>query len=130
MTIHQPTTINLGHSEIIIREDGIVQVNTTDHSYTESDIKVLNKAVGDLTPSREKKLLLIIASNYSSVEPEGRRYMSTPEGVEYSIAEAYVIKSLAQRLLINFLIKINKTCVPVQFFTDKEAAITWLNTFK
>lgn len=130
MTIHQPTIIDLGHSEIIIRSDEIVQVNTTDHYYTELDIKTINKAVGDLTPNREKKLLLIMASNYSSVEPEGRRYMSTPEGVEYSIAEAYVIRSLAQRLLINFLIKINKTFVPVQFFTNKETAIAWLNTFK
>lgn len=130
MTIHQPTIIDLGHSEIIIRTDEIVQVNSTDHYYTESDIRIINQAIGDLTPNREKKLLLIMASNYSSVDSEGRRYMSTPEGVEYSIAEAYVIRSLAQRLLINFLIKINKTCVPVQFFTDKEAAVIWLNTFK
>jgi hypothetical protein len=130
MAINPNISIDLGHSEMIIRSDEIVQINTTDRNYSESDIKMLNKAVGDLTPNRERKLLLIIASNYSSVEAEGRRYMSTVEGVEFSIAEAYVIKSLAQRLLINFLIKVNKTHVPVQFFTDKETAIAWLNTFR
>lgn len=119
----------LGHTEIIMRDDGIVQVTGSNHIYTTADIKFINKVIGDLT-NQKKTLILFIASDYSSVDNDAREFMSTSDATIYSIAEAYVIKSLAQRLILNFVIKISGVNVPIRFFDDQQTAINWLYSFK
>lgn len=121
--------IILGHSEIFLRSDYIIQVNASDHTYSAADIKSIHEAVHKISDSK-KAFLLLIASDYTSVDTEARKYLSTPEAGLYSIAEAYVIKSLAQRLLMNFFINVQGTPVPVKFFTEMEAAEKWLKKFQ
>ncbi len=125
MTLKLPSEIDLKHSKLFRRSDGIVEVTGIDHTYSVSDIKDINKAIGEITGNK-KTLLLCVSSNYSEVDSEARHFMSTPEATVYSIAEAYVIKSLAQRLILNFIIKVTGTDAPVRFFTDKESSIEWL----
>jgi hypothetical protein len=113
---------------VFLRTDGIVQIHSTDHTYKVEDIKAIHKAVSKLT-NNQKALLLLLANNFTSVDADARKFLSSPEAGAHSIAEAYVIKSLAQRIILNFLIKVNGTPVPVKFFTDSEAAIEWLQSF-
>ena len=120
--------VTLPHSEVFLREDGLVQVNASNRSYSVNDIKEIHAAVGRVN-NNQKALLLLVAHNFTSVDSEAREFLSTPEAGAHSVAEAYVIKSLAQRLLLNFLIKVNGTPVPVKFFTESGPAIAWLNTF-
>ena len=42
---------------------------------------------------------------------------------------AFVIKSLAQKLLGNAYLKINKPVVPTALFDNEEKAIEWLQKF-
>ncbi len=129
MTVKAPREIKLEQVDAIMREDGIVQLNGKDRTYTVEDIHVINKAIGDLSEER-RIFLLVVASQYSMVDNEARKYMSKPEAAPYSIAEAYVIKSLAQRLLINFFIRVSGTPVPTSFFTDIPSAVKWLKNFE
>ena len=119
--------INLVHTEIILRADNIVQVNASDHGYSETDIKEVNSAIGELT-NRTRTLVLIVASNYSDIDSAARKFLSKPEAAIYSMAEAYVIKSLAQRIIANFFIKVSGTPVRTKFFTETEPAIIWLKS--
>ena len=48
---------------------------------------------------------------------------------EISCADAYVLKSLAQKIIANFYIRLNKPKIPTNFFTDEDSAIEWLTTF-
>ena len=128
MTNNQLTNIHIGHTEIVMRNDRIVQINATDLTYNVADIKAIHKAVSELA-NKQKVLLLLIASDYTSIDVDAKNFLSTDEAGLHSIAEAYVIKSLAQRLLLNFIIKIKGAPVPVKFFTEIDLAIKWLKSF-
>ena len=128
MTVDSLPNIKNSHSEILLRSDNIVQVNASDHVYSIADIKENTKAIGDLT-SNQKTLVLVITSEYSDIEPDARIFTSTPEAMKYSIAEAYVIKSLAQRLIANFMLNVRGFSVPLKFFNESDPAIEWLKTF-
>jgi hypothetical protein len=45
------------------------------------------------------------------------------------VADAFVIDSLAQRILGNFYLKFNKPQFPTRFFNSKEEALIWLEAF-
>lgn len=118
------TKINNGHTEVLLRSDGIVQVNATDHAYSIEDIKANTKSIGDLT-NKQKTLVMVVTSEYSDIDMDARQFASTPEAMKYSIAEAYVIKSFAQRLIANFTLKVKGFSVPVRFFNEIEPAVEW-----
>lgn len=128
MSIDKSGKINNGHTEVFLRADNIVQLNATNHVYCVEDIKENNIAIGELTGG-QRFLVLVIADEFSDMEKEARHYTSTAESMKYSIAEAYVIKSLAQRLLANFASSFLGFSVPVKFFNETEAAVEWLKTF-
>ncbi len=117
--------IDLKHSALFLRNDGVLEVLCSDHDYTENDIKEITLEIGKLTNGK-KILLLVIGSRYSHFDSDARNYMATPESIQFSIAEAYVIQTLPQRLLLNFYIKVNKPAVPTRFFTEKNDAEKWL----
>jgi hypothetical protein len=52
--------------------------------------------------------------------------MGKPDALRYSIAKAYVIQTLHQRIMANIFLLIFKRKKPVRFFTDREKARTWL----
>lgn len=122
------TKIDIGHTHISKRLDGLVLIEASNRIYSVNDIKDIHRAVKEINFG-EKVLMLLIADEYTSIDNSARQFLSTPEAGEQSIAEAYVIKSLAQRLLLNFLIRVNGTPVPAKFFTDIKEAEHWLKSF-
>ncbi len=118
--------IDLTHSVIILRDDGILELYANDHHvYTIEDVKENVKVFGELTGNK-KAPVLIIGGSFSSLDDQTREFMATEESLKYSKAEAFLITSLAQKILINFYIKFNKPLVPTLVFTNKEDAIEWL----
>ncbi len=123
-------TIDLKHSVIFLRGDGIIELRANDHHiYQIDDVKENVKAFGELTGNK-KAPVLIIGGSFSSLDDQTREFMATEESLKYSKAEAFLITSLAQKILINFYIKFNKPLVPTRVFTDKEEAIEWLTRYK
>jgi hypothetical protein len=104
--------IDLTHSVIVLRDDGIIELYANDHHvYIIEDVKENVKAFGELT-GNEKVPVLIIGGSFSSLDDQTREFMATEESLKYSKAEAFLITSLAQKILINFYIKFNKPLVP------------------
>jgi len=120
--------IDLKHTLVLLRPDGIIQVNCSDCTYNKQDIIDVTQAQVELSKG-EKKLLLVIGSEDTNVESEAREFMAKEENTMYSIAEAYVIKSLGQRILVNFYIKVSKPKVPTMFFSNVNDAEKWLKSF-
>ena len=78
----------------------------------------------------EKKYpLLHVAQEYVIFNKDAREFSVTKEGVLYSKAEAYVINSLAHKILANFYMKVNQPPVPTKFFRDKDEAVEWLKEY-
>lgn len=57
---------------------------------------------------------------------ELREYSASPEAKKYTIAEAFVSRSLPIQLIGNVYIKLNRPVVPTRFFNNENAAIFWL----
>ena len=76
-----------------------------------------------------KFLILVESGETTSISKEAREFKSRPENNELAIATAVVVKSLAQRLLINFIIRLQKN-KKTKMFDNKHKAIEWLLSFK
>lgn len=120
--------INLGHSIIVLRKDDVIQVECTNHSYSVDDLKEINAVIAKICNGK-KKLLLGIFSEFSDIDTGGREYMASDETTQHSIAEAYILKSLSQKILANFYLTVNKPNVPTKFFSNITAAEKWLKSF-
>lgn len=118
--------VKLSHSTFILRKDGIVELHTNDHhEYEIDDVRENVETIGKLT-NFQKAPVLIVGGAFTSASKEARSFMATHESLKYSKREAFLLKSLAQKILINFYIKIDKPLVPTMVFTDKGKAVDWL----
>ena len=78
-----------------------------------------------------KHLVLVETGNDTSISKEAREFSAKPESNEMTKAMAVIVKSLAHRLIINFIIKFtHHQSMKMKMFDDKHKAIDWLLTFK
>lgn len=72
---------------------------------------------------------LIIIKDFVQIDSEARKFSASEEANIYTIAEAFIIKSNALRIVGNFYIRFNKLVRPTRMFTNEEEATAWLKTF-
>ena len=112
-----------------LRSDGLVKVSV-DGNF-EIDVPHVKIIVDTLEEFGEGKKfpLLIVVGEYTLPTPEARAYIATAESDPFASAEAYVVKSLSQKLVGNVFLSFNQPARPTKMFNDEEKAIEWLNTF-
>jgi hypothetical protein len=77
----------------------------------------------------KKHKALIEMGEFNSSSDNARKFYAENEYVKkYRIADAFVLKSLSVRLIINFFIKFNKPFIPTKAFSDIDKAKAWLNS--
>lgn len=110
------------------RDDGIVQVQVDKN--VEVDISHVKEVVNYLGTQfhGSKFKLLIIAGDFTLPTKETRDYLALPESDPYAAAEAYVVKSYAQKLVGNVYLNFNKPARPTRIFMDEDSALKWLNS--
>lgn len=122
----------------MFKETNKFKISVIDSNYYLSEIKAnVNFEIKDLKQLVEfqkqicgKKLpALVICSPDTITESDMLNYMSKNENSPYSIADAFVIFSLAQKILANTYLKFNKPERPVKFFNNKEDGLNWLKQF-
>lgn len=78
-----------------------------------------------------KHLILVEPGLDTSISKEAREFSSRPESNTMTKATAVIVKSLAHRILINFIIKLtHQQTMKMRLFDDKQKAIDWLLSFK
>ncbi len=78
-----------------------------------------------------KYIILVETGLDTSISKEAREFVSKAESNEMTQATAVIVKSLAHRIIINFIIKItHQQTIKMKMFDDKQKAINWLLTFK
>ena len=119
----------LTNAEVMFRSDGIVhfyiKANITLNG---NDAREMVKATGEIGGNK-KYPILITSGKYGMADVDAREYAASLDGNKYTIAGAIVVKSLAQKILGNAYIKVNKPTTPTALFNDEEKAIDWLKTF-
>jgi hypothetical protein len=63
-------------------------------------------------------------------EADVRDYYVDNDYAKYRYADAFIVKSLAVRLMVNFYISFNKPAIPTKTFTNPEQAIQWINELR
>ena len=74
----------------------------------------------------EKYYALIDTTEHVDSSAEARNYYARSELTKYRFADAFVIGSLATRLVTNFYFAINKPTIPSKMFNSKKEAMNWL----
>jgi len=76
----------------------------------------------------QKRPILHVVEEFVDFDNEVMRYSAGP-GTQFSSAEAYVIKSVAHRIVGNFYMRVSKPKVPTKVFNSIEKAEEWLSQF-
>jgi hypothetical protein len=119
---------NLPHTVIELRDDGIIQFFYGDYVFYNSKIaQEVENAVMSITKG-QVYMSLRIAGNQSGIDLKVMRYLSRGRGCLFTLADAFVIKSLLQRVLARIYMGVTKPYVPTKFFKKTEEAEAWLKS--
>ncbi|MCE3226224.1 MAG: hypothetical protein K0S32_775 [Bacteroidetes bacterium] len=117
---------------IEVWDNGIVFFNLDDHAMVElADSKQNFEALKSLYDGTNKFKVLVETGRYTDISKEAREYSSKPEVNYMTRASAVIVKSLAHRIIINFMINFtNQQNMKMRMFDNKEKAIQWLLKLK
>lgn len=78
-----------------------------------------------------KKHYVIIDTRFIyTANSETRKIYAESPHKEYRHADAFIVNSLAMRLLVNFYIKFQRPEIPARMFNNEKAALVWINELK
>jgi len=112
--------------------NSIIHIKLKDNIQIElEDSKMQFELLKSKYDGTNKNLILVEIGNDCSISKEAREFGEKPESNEMTQAIAVVVKSLAHRIIINFIIKFTRNqTMKMKMFDDKQKAINWLLTFK
>lgn len=114
----------------ILRNDGIV------HYKIKKNTMILLNDIMEHFHYFEKKyagqkfLNIYEFEENAEIDDDARKWASDPEGNSFTIADAFVIQSMAQKLLGNFYLTFHKPVKPTKLFNNFEDALLWLKSIE
>lgn len=123
-------------ASICLRSDGISQINTEeDRLITLEESKPIHSMVTEFNGCKPI-YIMHVPGKHTNADDDTRKFLSSEEGLKQRVAIAFVLQSMAQQIVANFYLKINKPAIPTKFFNEQADAEKWLlsiknnNTFK
>lgn len=115
-------------STIELWDNGIVFIKIDDNAEVSLiDSKKQYEFLKSKYDGKNKLKVLVLPGRYTSISKEAREFSTIPENNEMTIASAIVVRSLAHRIIINFIISINRQQkMKMRMFDNKQKAIDWL----
>ena len=111
---------------ISIKETGVLRFEAIkEMDYDKTEVQYILDNINYISAGK-KYLVLVIANEGRNITYEGLKLLGQSQAFSYSIAKAYVIKTLYQRLMANFYVRIFKPKIPVKFFIKELDAEVWL----
>lgn len=123
---------DLGHSKIQELDNGLIEIICKDDFMYDVDQIRENHSVLEKISQKNSEPVLVfsIAGKYTGITSEARTYLTKGPHKNFINAEAFVIQSMAQRIVANFYLKISKPIVPAAYFNNVGDAKRWLMGFK
>ena len=122
-----PLITELRTTRLHMREDGIICIRVKDDVDIEiADAKETFEEVKRLAGG-EKKPVLVFTGSGGTISNEVKRFSASKEAGEPTLAEAVIARSLAHKLVVNFLIKFANMGRPMKLFSFEDEAVAWLN---
>jgi hypothetical protein len=85
----------------------------------------MNDQIGILSEGKEIPVLMV-AEEITQFDSSARDFSASDEGLRYTVADAMVVKNIAQRLMASFYLSFNKPKKPSKMFGSEEEAVKWL----
>lgn len=118
--------VNCTISEVLLMDDDVLRIEIQpEQEFGLSDFMELVDAAEQIGHGKKFKNLIIVGI-HTLPSKEARDMSSSIEGSVYKLADAFVIHSIAQKIIGNFIINIQKPAVPTRLFTNEEDALLWL----
>lgn len=113
-------------------DNGIIFIKLDDNSeVTLDDAKEHFAFLKSKFDGKNKMRVLTEPGRYTSITKEAREFSTLPETNKMTLASAVIIKSLAHRIVINFIISFaRQQNMHMRMFENKEKAIEWLLSLK
>ena len=117
--------ITFDNFELEIHPEGyyLIVINGK-REFTIDDLKILVHSQKEM--GEHKIPSLILCAEQAETNIELLNTLAKKAYNPYSTADAFVLKSMAQKILANFYIKINKPERPTMFFNHADEALVWL----
>lgn len=117
---------------INIWDNGIVHIQVAGDTMVElQDIERQYEFLKNRFNSTDKFIILVESGENSSLTKEAREFSSLPETNAFTHGTAVIVKTLAERLIINFMINVlHQQTMKLRMFDDKKKAINWLLSLK
>lgn len=114
---------------VSFQEEGILryEIEKTDE-LTLQNVKEYIEVVGNLGGGKSF-CNLVVMKQFVQVGDDARKYAASEESNIYTIADAFIINSIALKIVGNFYIRFNKPVRPTRIFNNEEDALVWLRTF-
>lgn len=118
-------------SNIEFWDNGIIFIKIDDNSEISlQDSKNQYAFLLSKFDGKNKHKVLVEPGRYTTISKEAREFSTLPDSNEMTIATAVMVKSLAHRIVINFIINfIRQQNMKMRMFDDKNKAIQWLLSF-
>lgn len=113
----------------VLLEGEIYRLNIREDAEIELQDAVDLITIGTELTQNLHVVALVDASNVFSITAEARKYFAENTEKQQFAAVAIITNSLAQRLLVNFYININRPNVPTKMFANETDALVWLQKY-
>lgn len=111
-------------------EDEVLWITVKDETIVAvKDMQELLKACVRLTGSRKYYSIVDVRVNAHTSQGV-TDYYAQNEYNHYRYADAFIVNTLAMRLIVNFYMTFNKPSVPTRTFNDPELAKQWIEEMK
>lgn len=124
------TSISIDIADISIGSDGIMRIHIKikNNFEIEDSIKIV-EARTKLAEGKAYPILYTTEHSFITPSNEVKKYVSSPERSKLVTADAFIIKSLPQRLAAKIYYKFMSPIRPTAFFSNEEDAIAWLKQY-
>lgn len=114
---------------LYLRSDNIVVIDMSDSFETGIDAAIESSKISREFRKGVRFPCLYVQKSGGVATKEVRDYMASKERLEDMQAAAFVISSVAQKLVGNLYLKINRPHVPTRMFNDFDDAVKWLRNY-
>ena len=119
--------IEFKKARVGLRKDSIVQTDIfPEQELSVDDVKEVIEGIA-IVGRQTMYPQLIVAGQLSGPDLQAMKHIASDGSSPYAIAEAYVIKSLSQKIIARFYLNFNKPARPTKMFSEVPEAIAWLN---
>lgn len=119
-------------STIEFWDNGIIYIKLDDNEEVKlEDSKAQYEFLKSKFDGVNRLKILVEPGRYTEISKEAREFSAQPESNLMTMASAVVVKSLAHRIMINFIINFTRQGnMKMKMFESKEKAIEWLLSLK